>query len=251
MQGHPERKSQFDQSIISIGSAKNSYLRIEGEWRIGVHFWQLAANADRRLRVEKGLKRLRTKYAGKQPAARPASIDAQRWAVFTGYFYEGLSLGGIGVRAGLSSSRVSRMLYAVDARLDAARRVEPGIKPAVLESPIEDLPLSSRARNAIHRLGCGTVKDVLELDLSAVRGIGRKTRGEVCAALRSSGLPQPELDERLDSEMRGLDSSLERMHGRIAAALVAVAKEIALVQKRLRKRMEARDIGSAGGVNPT
>jgi hypothetical protein len=110
--------------------------------------------------------------------------------------------------------------------------------------------LSSRARNAIHRLGCGTVKDVLQLDLSAVRGIGRKTRGEVCAALRSSGLPQPELDERLDSEMRGLDHSLERMHGRIAAALEVVAKEIALVQRRLRKRMESRDIGSAGGVTP-
>ncbi len=200
--------------------------------------------------MEKGLTRLRTKCAGKQPAARPASIDAQRWTVFTGYFYEGLSLSGVGVRSGLPPSRVSRMLYEVDSRLEAARRVEPEIKPVVLESPIEDLPLSSRARNAIHRLGCGTVKDMLDLDLSAVRGIGRKTRGEVRAALRSSGLPQPELDERRDSEMRGLDSSLERMHGRIAAALGAVAKEIALVRKRLRKGMQARDIGPAGGVNP-
>ena len=122
--------------------------------------------------MEKGLTRLRTKYAGKQPAARPAAIDAQRWTVFTGYFYEGLSLSGVGVRSGLPPSRVSRMLYEVDSRLEAARRVEPEIKPVVLESPIEDLPLSSRARNAIHRLGCGTVKDMLDLDLSAVRGIG-------------------------------------------------------------------------------
>jgi hypothetical protein len=200
--------------------------------------------------VEKGLKLLRTKYAGKQPAARPASIDELSWEVFVGYVYEGLSLGGIGVRAGLSPSRVSRTLYEVDARLEAARRDAPEAKLVVLDSPIDDLPLSSRARNAIHRLGCRTVKDVLELDLSAVRGIGRKTRGEVCAALRSSGLPQPELDERLDSEMRGLDNSLERMHGRITAALEAVAKEVALVQRRLRKRMEARDIGPAGGVTP-
>lgn len=200
--------------------------------------------------MEKGLKLLRTKYAGKQPAARPASIDELSWEVFVGYVYEGLSLGGIGVRAGLSPSRVSRTLYEVDARLEAARRDAPEAKLVVLDSPIDDLPLSSRARNAIHRLGCRTVKDVLELDLSAVRGIGRKTRGEVCAALRSSGLPQPELDERLDSEMRGLDNSLERMHGRITAALEAVAKEVALVQRRLRKRMEARDIGPAGGVTP-
>jgi hypothetical protein len=170
--------------------------------------------------------------------------------VFTGYCYDGLSLNGIGVRAGLSPSRVSRVLYEVDSQLDAADRTVPGTRPVVLESPIEDLPLSSRARNAIHRLGCGTVKDVLQLDLSAVRGIGRKTRGEVCAALRSSGLPQPELDERLDSEMRGLDNSLERMQGRIAAALEVVAKEIALVQRRLRKRMESRDIGSANPGQP-
>ena len=200
--------------------------------------------------MEKGLKRLRARYAGKQPAAGPASVDAQSWAVFTGYCYEGLSLSGIAVRAGLSPSRVSRVLYEVDAQLEAANRTVAETKPVVLESPIEDLPLSSRARNAIHRLGCGTVKDVLQLDLSAVRGIGRKTRGEVCAALRSSGLPQPELDERLDSEMRGLDSSLERMQGRIAAALEVVAKEIALVQRRLRKRMETRDIGSANPGQP-
>jgi hypothetical protein len=142
------------------------------------------------------------------------------------------------------------MLYEVDAGLDATRRTGPEGKPVVLESPIEGLALSSRARNAIHRLGCDTVKDVLELDLSAVHGIGRKTRVEVCAALRRSGLPQPEFEERLDSEMRGLDSSLERMHGRITVALEAVAKEIALLQKRLRKRMDARDGGSASGITP-
>jgi hypothetical protein len=142
------------------------------------------------------------------------------------------------------------MLYEVDVRLEESRKTRSAARPVVLESPIEDLSLSSRARNAIRRLGCGTVKDVLELDLSAVRGIGRKTRSEVCAALRSSGLPQPELDQRLDSEMRGLDSSLERMQGRVSAALETLAKEIALLQKRLRKRMEARDIGPAGGVTP-
>jgi len=210
--------------------------------------WRQMRTGD--FKVERGLKRLRAKYAGKQPAERPASIDAQRWAIFTGYFYEGLSLRGIGVREGLSSSRVSRMLYEVDAGLGATRRNGPEARAVVFGSPIEDLALSSRARNAIHRLGCGTVKDVLELDLSAVHGIGRKTRVEVCAALRRSGLPQPEFEERLDSEMRGLDSSLERMHGRITVALEAVAKEIALLQKRLRKRMDARDGGPASGVTP-
>ena len=199
--------------------------------------------------MERGLKRLRAKYARKQPILRPASIDEERWAVFTAYFHEGLSLSGIGVSAGLSPSRISRILYEVDALLDAVRNAGQEGRPVALESPIEDLALSSRARNAIHRLGCYRVKDLLGLDLSAVRGIGRKSRAEVRTALRNSGLPQPELDEDLDSEMRGLDSSLERMHGRIKATLEDVAREIALVQKRVRRRMESQDNGSAGGVS--
>jgi hypothetical protein len=198
--------------------------------------------------VERGLKRLRAKYAGDQRVARPGSVAEQRWAIFTAYLHEGLSVSAIGATAGLSPSRVSRILYEVDAQLDSARRVLPEARAIVLESPIEVLALSPRARNAIHRLGCDRVQDVLGLDLSAVRGIGRKTRSEVREALRNSGLPQPELDEHMDSEMRGLDSSLERMHGRIRAALEAVAKDIALVQKRLRKRLEAQDSGPAGRV---
>ena len=93
------------------------------------------------------------------------------------------------------------------------------------------------------------MKDLLGLDLSSVRGIGRKSRVEVRTALRNSGLPLPEPEEDLDSEMRGLDSSLERMHGRIRATLEDVAREIALVQKRVRRRMESQDHGSAGGVS--
>jgi Bacterial RNA polymerase, alpha chain C terminal domain len=200
--------------------------------------------------VERGLKRLRAKYAGSPLSARPATIDVERWAIFTGYFYEGLSLIGIGVRAGVSPSRVSRMLYEVDAQLDAAGQRRPEKEPVAFESPIEDLGLSSRAQNAIHRLGCATVKDLLSLDLSAVRGVGRKTRSEVYAALRSSGLPLPEAEEHLESELRGLDNSLERMQSRIGAALASLVKEIALVQKRLRKRKKETAIPRAESPGP-
>ena len=58
------------------------------------------------------------------------------------------------------------------------------------------------------------------------------------------------MDEPSQSDIRSLDRSLERMHGRISAALGAVAKEIALVQKRLRKGMDVGDGGPAGGVTP-
>jgi hypothetical protein len=194
------------------------------------------------------LKRLRAKYAGKQPFPKPAAIDGHRWAIFTAYCHGGLTSREIGESAGISPSRVCQVLYEVDARLESARRAGAGGKPIVLDSPIEDLALSSRARNALRSLGCDSVQDVLRLDLSGSRGIGRKTRGEVLAVLRTSGLPHAKLEEPSPSEIRSLDRSLERMHGRISAALGAVAREIALVQKRLRRGTDAQDGGPGGGV---
>ena len=132
--------------------------------------------------------------------------------------------------------------------IEAAGRAGADGRPVVLDSPIEDLALSSRARNALRSLGCDSVRAVLRLNLSGSRGIGRKTRVEVLEALRSSGIPHPKQEEPASLEIRRLARSLERMHGRISAALGAVAKEIALVQKRLRKGLEIGDGGPADGV---
>jgi hypothetical protein len=196
------------------------------------------------------LKRLRAKYAGKQPLTKPAFIDAQRWAIFTAYCHGGLTSKEIGESAGLSPSRVCQVLSEVDARLESAGSALADGKAITLDSPIEDLALSSRARNALRSLGCDSVRDVLRLDLSGSRGIGRKTRGEVLAVLQTSGFPHPRLEEPSQSVIRSLDHSLERMHSRISAALGAITKEIALVQKRLRKGADVRDGGPAGGVTP-
>jgi len=198
--------------------------------------------------VQRGLKLLRSKYIGEQHFPRPAFIDERRWAVFTAYFRDGQSVTGIGRSAGLSPSCVSRMLYDVDARLESARRAEPEGTPVGLESRIEELALSPRALNVLHSLGCDRVRDVLERDLSSVPGMGPKTRDEVYAALRRAGFPLLEVEQPLDSEIRNLDRSLLRMHDRISTALGTVTKEIALLQKRLQKRMEMRDSGLAGGV---
>ena len=53
---------------------------------------------------------------------------------------------------------------------------------AGLNTPIEALPLSTRARNALDRAGVSTVTDLLRLprnSLSAVRGVGRKVAREI------------------------------------------------------------------------
>ncbi len=67
-----------------------------------------------------------------------------------------------------------------------------------LESAVEDLGLSVRTRNALRAIGCDTVEDVLELDLSAsVRGLGRKTgRRAPRARWSAQGFPHPALQDQ-------------------------------------------------------
>ena len=119
---------------------------------------------------------------------------------------------------------------------------QPGRVPAsepksiTLESPVEDLGLSVRTRNALRGFGCDTVEDVLGLDLStSVRGLGRKAKDELLTALQRTGFRHPADEQQPGSEIRLLERSLERMQGRVEAALGAVAKEIRLLKQRLRK----------------
>jgi len=106
-----------------------------------------------------------------------------------------------------------------------------------LESAVEDLGLSVRARNALRSLGCVTVDDILRLDLSSsARGLGGKTKDELFRKLERAGFRHPAMDEERVSEIRSVERSLERIQGRIDRALGAVAKEIQLVRQRLRKK---------------
>jgi hypothetical protein len=111
-----------------------------------------------------------------------------------------------------------------------------------LESAVEDLGLSVRTRNALRGIGCDTVEDVLELDLgTAVRGLGRKTKDELLAALERAGFRHPALEQQPAPEIQVMERSLERMEGRVEAALGAVAKEIRLLKQRLRKIAPKRE----------
>jgi hypothetical protein len=122
----------------------------------------------------------------------------------------------------------------LEARLGRVPVSEP--KFIGLESPVEDLGLSVRTRNALRAIGCDTVEHVLGLDLSAsVRGLGRKTKDELLTALARAGFRHPELEQQPASEIRVLERSLERMQGRVEAALGVIAKEIRLLKQRLRK----------------
>ena len=104
-----------------------------------------------------------------------------------------------------------------------------------LDSPIEDLDVSVRTRNALRSIGCGTVGHVLLLDLSGpLRGIGRKTREEVLAVLERHGFRHPVINEKPVADMKVLERSLERIEERIDSALGAVTREIRMLRRRLR-----------------
>jgi hypothetical protein len=193
---------------------------------------------------------LRSRYSGPLPS-RPEEIDPERWRIFTEYFYEGLTLREVARGSGLSLVQVSHLLHEVDVELGPARGAGWERKKISQDSLIEDLVLSVRARNALRSLGCRTVQDLLRLDLlGPMRGIGSKTRIEVLGALRGSGLPVPEWDGPPDEEIRSIHRSLERMHGKVAAALGAVSREIATVQKRLHKKWASRSGATRGRVTP-
>jgi DNA-directed RNA polymerase alpha subunit len=114
-------------------------------------------------------------------------------------------------------------------------------KSTALESPVEDLGLSVRTRNALRGIGCDTVEDLLGLDLSSpVRGLGRKTKDELLTALERTGFRHPADKQEPGSEIRILERGLERIQCRVEAALGAVAKEIQLLRQRLRKVVPRR-----------
>ena len=104
--------------------------------------------------------------------------------MFTAYVYEERTIPELAYSSGLSLSRVRQMLHGVDAQFAVPRKT--GLEWTALtpHSPIEDLEISVRARNALHHVGCNSVQDVLRLDMSGpLRRVGNATRAEVLAAL--------------------------------------------------------------------
>ncbi len=188
--------------------------------------------------TEASLKRLRDKYSSARPLERPFFIGERSWAMFTAYVYEDRTIQELADSSGLSLSRVRQMLRGVDAQFAVPRKTGLEWTSLTLQSPVEDLDVSVRARNALHHIGCNSVQDVLRLDMSGpLRRLGNATRAEVLAALQNAGFRHPSLASPAP-EIATVTRSLERMHARIDGALKTVAKEVSLLQDRLRKWQE-------------
>jgi hypothetical protein len=105
---------------------------------------------------------------------------------------------------------------------------------------LEDLQLSVRARNALHRLGCETVEDVCGLNFHAsLRQLGDKTRSEILDKLAQAGLRpghHPSMPAQANlAEIRRIARGLDRVQSRIDATCDSVRREIRMLQDRLNK----------------
>jgi hypothetical protein len=184
--------------------------------------------------TEAALRRLRQKHKGAPAGEKPFFIDERSWAVFAAYVYEDLTLAQIQERMRISLRRMRQILLDVDARLELPRDGGSEWNDITPQSPIEDLALSIRARNALHNLGCHSVHDILQLDLSAsLPRLGGKTRVEVVVALQRAGFRHPALDRGAAAGITSVSRRLDRMQERIDLALRSVAKEVAAIQRQL------------------
>src|SRR5258708_6155941 len=145
-------------------------------------------------------------------------------------------------REGMSLRRLRQVLYEVDAQLESSPQIE-GI---TLQSAIEEMALSNRVRNALRRLGCRTVNDILQLDLSGtLPRVGGKSRMEVLVALQSAGFRHPSLYRDPLAGVTSLTLSLERMHDRINVALRSVVQELKVCHRLVRPGIPG-DVTRAG-----
>ncbi len=177
------------------------------------------------------LKRLRAKFSEKV-SERPASVSDVDWAVFNACVQEKRALSEVSKTLGLTKTRLRGTLARVEAQMDG---------DAALTRPLEDLQLSVRARNALHRLGCQTVEDVFRVDFSrAVRQVGSKTRTEVLEKLEEHGFRQPATPGPSPTEVSRIARSLDRVQTRVNTAFEGVRREIRVLQERLKKLGESR-----------
>jgi hypothetical protein len=166
------------------------------------------------------------------------AIAERSWAIFTAYYYEERSLEEIAGTWRMSPEQVGRIVAEVDAQIGRVRG--PGNRILAPESPVEDLSLSVRTRNSLRSLGCHTIDDILQLNLSeSLRGLGQKTRQELLAKLLHAGFHHSAHEEPPITDIRGLERSLDRLESRLGTALGTVAKEIRLLRQRLRKKHAA------------
>ncbi len=97
------------------------------------------------------------------------------------------------------------------------------------DTPVDVLPLSVRARNALDRSGAHTIRELLGLSrnrLSFIRGVGRETRTAILQVIDRVHAAQPELRtadaEPFSRDWRGIDIGVAHVQGLSQEAAAAL-----------------------------
>ena len=112
------------------------------------------------------------------------------------------------------------------------------------DTPLSDIPLSTRAANVLDRQGVFTVRDLLQRPsnwLLSARGVGQKTRTELTELVRSlrRRFPDVVIDARAALERSGTAGSKGRGRREPESAEAAVREPIAPETLDLRQSLEA------------
>jgi hypothetical protein len=191
---------------------------------------------------------LRQKHLSAISEERPYFVEEEAWRVFLAYVRDGQTIREISQGTGLSTFKIGLLLARVDRELEIPR---PGdLKRAVLtlDSPIEDLALSGRARNALHEAGCTTIRDLLENDFSrAIRRLGPITREEISVALHEHGFGAPaKLSGERDERIADLVREIDRLRTSIETESRHWQSRVERLERRLRKLTSGERSSAAG-----
>jgi hypothetical protein len=185
---------------------------------------------------ETALRLLRSKHRGLTDE-RPAGIDRESWKIFLSIVKDGQTLAAAGRETGLSTFKLRRALIRVDQALNHTTPAAP--RAITLDSPLECLGLSTRARHALRQLGCGTVGSILEMTFpQPIRQFGAGSRLEVAHALRAHGFePPPSLAENKPA-VAVLERDLSRLKLTVEQTSQRWLEQLARLQQTLSKISE-------------
>jgi hypothetical protein len=180
---------------------------------------------------------VRAKYLAVPIPERPFFIDERSWDMFTAHVWHGKSFQEIAIAMSISEYRARQIIKRVADDLALPR--QNSWSKLTGASPLEDLALSIRTRNALLELGCRTVSDVLNLDLSGpVPRLGAACRRELALALAHFGLAHRHLSEPAGKDLVHVSRTLHQLKARIATTLRSWEHEMDGIESRLRRILE-------------
>src|SRR5689334_3946669 len=135
---------------------------------------------------------LQGRYKDKLIGTRPQFIDEVGWELFSAHVQEGRTFAQIARDHNSTPFKVRQIVWRVNRSLQLVRPSEARSQHVVEDSPIEDLRLSTRSRNALREMGFDTIGSLFERDFtSACRRLGSIGKEEVLSALVASGFDRP------------------------------------------------------------